>query len=360
MRAGSIVPAAALLGAAFCLYLASPFLPAILGALVLAIVFTPLVDRLERATGRRWLAAVVGVALVFVLVLVPAVLVATAAVRELRDVYVQLNARSAAQGGWLAFLENVATPAFDWVAARTGIATEDLRAGLVERLSQSGGALLRSTTAVAAGLTEGIVQIVVAIMTLFFLLRDGEAVVERLRANSPLPREQTGELLASTSASVVANVYGVLGVAAVQGALAGIGFWTVDLPSPVLWGLVTALFSLVPLVGSGMVWVPAAIMLAAGGAWGRALLLGAWGGGVVSMSDNFVRPWIVGQRTDSSPLLVFFALLGGAKLFGLGGLFIGPVVLSVTAVMFKFWSAAATIDSHSRPDPDLADRGRAE
>ena len=339
MRPDNFVAGAALLGAAFCIYLATPFLPAILGALVLAVVFTPLVDRFEASFGRRWLAATIGVVLVFLLVLVPATIVAMAATREVRDVYAQLNAKSTAQGGWLTFINNLVSPAFDWVAAKTGIYPDDLRDALLERLSALGGALLRSTTTVAAGLTESIVQVVVAVMTLFFLLRDGDSILKQVRANSPLPASQTDELLHSTAASVVANIYGVLGVSAAQGFLAGIGFWMVDLPSPVLWGLVTALFSMVPLVGSGMVWLPAAVMLIAGGAWGRGLTLLAWGGGVVAMSDNFVRPWIVGQRTNSNALLVFFALLGGAKLFGLAGLFIGPVVLSVTSVLFKFWAA---------------------
>jgi predicted PurR-regulated permease PerM len=357
VRADSFIAAAALLGAAFCIYLASPFLPAVLGALVLSIVFTPIVDRLEHATGRRWLAATIGVAMVFVLILIPAMGIANAATRELRDVYGQLNARSNAEGGWLALLGTVATPAFDWVSMRTGIPADELRSALLERLSSVGGALLRSTTAVAAGLTEAIVQLVVAIMTLFFLLRDGDGIVRHIRGNSPLSPAQTDELLSSTAASVTANVYGVLGVAAAQGLLAGVGYWIVDLPSPVLWGLVTGLFSMVPLVGSGMVWAPAAILLTAGGAWGRGLILVAWGAGVVSMSDNFVRPWIIGQRTNSNTLLVFFALLGGAKLFGLAGLFIGPVALSVTAVLFKFWSSAS--GSLVLPDRDRADRERA-
>ena len=339
MRAATWIASAAIAGVAFCVYLASPFLPAILGALVLAVVFDPVTQRLNAATRKRGLAAALGVVLAILLVLIPLAIVMTAATRELREFFSQLNVRSNAEGGWVALLDSVSAPALAWVAAHTGVPPEELRAAIVDRLTQAGGSLLRSTTAVAAGLTEAIVQVVVAIMTLFFLLRDGDVVLTHLRHHSPLSDERTGELVTSTASSVIANVYGVLGVAASQGLLAGTGFWMVGLPSPVLWGLVTALFSLVPLVGSGIVWVPAAIMLAAGGAWGRALLLVAWGGGVVAMSDNFIRPWIVGQRSNSNPLLVFFALLGGAKLFGLAGLFIGPVVLSLTGVMLKFWGA---------------------
>jgi len=147
-------------------------------------------------------------------------------------------------------------------------------------------------------------------------------------------------LIGSTGAAVTANVYGMLAVALAQGSLAGLGYWLVGLHAPVLWAMVTALFSMVPLIGTSIVWVPAVFLLIAVGDYSRAAVLGVWSAALVGMADNMVRPQVIGQRTNASPLLVFFALLGGAKLFGLAGLFIGPVALSVTAVLLKFWSAS--------------------
>lgn len=341
MNGQGFLVASALAGAAFCLYLASPFLPAILGALLLAVLFAPVQARLEqRCGGRRSLAAFLVILIVLVAVLIPAATVSIAGLRELRDLYGQLNARSAAGGGWLAQIERTAGPGLDWLATRTGIPAEEIRASVVDRLAAVGGSLLRSTTAVAASLTEAVVQTVVAIMTLFFLLRDGPGILAHIRANSPLSADQTAELIDSSGAAIAANVYGVLAVALAQGSLAGVGYWLTGLHAPILWALVTALFSMVPLIGTSAVWVPAVLMLLAAGDYGRAALLGVWSAALVGMADNVVRPWVIGQRTNASPLLVFFALLGGAKLFGLAGLFIGPVVLSVTAVLLKFWSAS--------------------
>ncbi|MCC6536237.1 MAG: AI-2E family transporter [Bryobacterales bacterium] len=340
-QAQGFLVVSALAGTLFCVYLASPFLPAILGALLLAVLFDPLQDRLEQALGgRRSVAALAVVLIVLVAVLIPAAMVVSAALGELRDLYSQLNARSAAGGGWLAQIERATGPGLEWLSLRTGVPAEEIRAALVERLAGISGSVLRGTTAVAAGLTEAIVQTAVAVMTLFFLLRDGAGILAHVRANSPLPDEQTAELIESTGAAITANVYGVLAVAVAQGTLAGVGYWLTGLHGPVLWALVTALFSMVPLIGTSAVWIPAVAVLAAGGDYGRAALLAVWSAALVGMADNVVRPWVIGQRTNASPLLVFFALLGGAKLFGLAGLFIGPVVLSVTAVLLKFWSAS--------------------
>lgn len=336
----TVIGIGALTGALFCGYLLSPFLPAILGAVILAVAMAPLDARLERSTGRPTLSAFLCVIFAVVVMLVPAVMVATAALGELREVYRQLDVKSEADGSFRAQLDYLLVPALEWLAARTGMAAEELRAAMLDRVTQAGGALLRSTTSVAGGLIEGILQIMVGAMTLFFLLRDGPAILQRLRAASPLSEDQTSQLLEHTASSVVANIYGVLAVAAAQGTLAGLGFWMAGLRAPVLWGVVTALFSMIPLIGTAAVWVPAVALLAIDGQWSRASLLAGWSAGLVAMADNVVRPWVVGQRTNSSPLLVFFALLGGARLFGFAGIFIGPVALSVTSVLFRFWSAS--------------------
>ena len=105
--------------------------------------------------------------------------------------------------------------------------------------------------------------------------------------------------------------------------------------APGLWGLVTSLFSLIPFVGSAAVWGPTVMILILAGHWWKALILLGWGAAVVGQIDSLVRPYIISERAKMHPLLVFFALLGGVKAFGVLGLFIGPVVLSVTLVVFE-------------------------
>ena len=176
---------------------------------------------------------------------------------------------------------------------------------------------------------------VIAFFTLFFLFREGRSMRERAETVLPLNAAQVERLFTGISNSIVANVYGCLAVGAAQGTLASLAFWVLGLPSPVLWGMVTALFSLVPVMGSAAVWGPAVIILVISGHWWKALILLGWGAGVVGQIDTLVRPYVISGRVKLHTLLIFFALLGGVEAFGVMGLFIGPVVLSVTLVVLE-------------------------
>ena len=122
-------------------------------------------------------------------------------------------------------------------------------------------------------------------------------------------------------------------------------FWILGLPSPVLWGVVTALFSLIPLIGSAAVWGPALIILAVSGHWVKALILLGLGAGLIGQVDSLVRPYVISERANLNTLAVFFALLGGVNAFGVMGLFIGPVALSFTIVVLEMLHE--TIMNHS-------------
>jgi predicted PurR-regulated permease PerM len=138
-------------------------------------------------------------------------------------------------------------------------------------------------------------------------------------------------------------VYGCLAVGVAQGSLAALAFRVLGLPSPVLWGVLTASFSLVPVVGSAAVWGPAVIILVVGGHWGKGLILLGWGAGVVAQVGSLVRPYVISERVKLHTLLVFFALLDGVKAFGVMGLFIGPVILSITPVVLEMLRETLTV-----------------
>jgi predicted PurR-regulated permease PerM len=129
---------------------------------------------------------------------------------------------------------------------------------------------------------------------------------------------------------MIANLYGGLAVAAAQGTLTGLAFGFLGLSAPILWALVAALASLVPVVGSALVWGPAAILLFLSGHWIKGVILLAWGAAIVAQVDAVVRPYVIGAHVKVHTLMVFFSLLGGVEAFGIVGIFIGPVVLSVS------------------------------
>ncbi|HEY6991957.1 MAG TPA: AI-2E family transporter, partial [Bryobacteraceae bacterium] len=176
---------------------------------------------------------------------------------------------------------------------------------------------------------------VLTFFTLFFFLRDGRQLVNRTARLLPLDDDQIEQIVEETQTSIRANVVGVVAVGGVQGVLLGIGFSVLGVPSPLLWALVTCVCSVIPFFGAGLVWVPGALYLVLAGSWVKGLILAGWGAGVVSLSDNIVRPWVISERLRLSPGILFFALLGGVEMFGPLGVFLGPVIVSVTLSLAK-------------------------
>jgi predicted PurR-regulated permease PerM len=202
-------------------------------------------------------------------------------------------------------------------------------------LEQISGYLFSLGAHVVRNFISFLADAVIAFFTLFFLFREGGSIKEHVASYVPLTRGQVERLFTGISNSIIANVYGVIAVGASQGVLAGLGSWMLGLPSPALWGLVTGLFSLIPLIGSAAVWGPAAIVLLVSGHWIKALILLGWGAAIVGQVDSVVRPYVISERAKLNTLPVFFALLGGVAAFGVMGLFIGPVLLSVTLVVLE-------------------------
>jgi predicted PurR-regulated permease PerM len=134
--------------------------------------------------------------------------------------------------------------------------------------------------------------------------------------------------------------------ALVQGALVGVGFWIAGLPSPLVFGVVAALFALVPLVGTTIVWAPGAIFLALQGDYGHSIFLALWGVIVVGMVDNFLRPLLISGRAEVPTLAVFVGVMGGLSAFGFIGLFLGPIVLGLLVALFRYES-----EGHDVPAP---------
>jgi predicted PurR-regulated permease PerM len=119
--------------------------------------------------------------------------------------------------------------------------------------------------------------------------------------------------------------------------LGGLMFWVLGIPGALLWGAVMALLAIVPVLGAFVVWVPAALFLVLQGNWGKALILTAWGAGVVSLIDNLLYPLLVGKRLRLHTLPVFIAIVGGILLFGSAGVILGPVTLAVTVALVDIW-----------------------
>jgi predicted PurR-regulated permease PerM len=331
-----------------CLYLCwlmvKPFVGVLAWATVLVIVFYPIHRRLVQRTQRPALSALISCILVILTILVPVALITFAVVNQLS------GAVNSVQGATIYLLDPnspVTGRALQWIGQYVDV--EQIRSGqyLTEQLKGVSGEIAGRTLGIIGGVVGAIVQMLFVVFTMYYLFRDGDRIFNTVRDSLPLEKEQAVSIMERARDVVGASVYGVLAIAVIQGTLGGLAFWVLGVPSPLVWGVVMTFLSMIPMLGSFLVWVPAAIYLAVTGHYVKALLLVLWGTLVIGMIDNFLRPKLVGGRTRLHELLIFFAVLGGLQVFGVLGIVMGPVVLAITMTLIEIFRAVDKSSSAS-------------
>jgi len=325
-----------------CWRILTPFLSIFLWAAVLVLVFYPAYRKiLEKCKGNNTIAAVLSTLLVLATIILPMVAVTGAVVREIHT-----TARSV-QAEIPRHMERL--PEFlELVYRYTGMDQKELKNAVQNAASQGSEAFLQGTLSLVGGAVGFLVNLGFVSFTMFYLFMDGHKAAQFLRDWVPLERSQSHALLIRAGEIISASVYGVVVLAIIQGTLGGLAFWMLGLPSALLWGVVMIILATIPMLGTFVVWVPAAIFLAASGHYGKALFLTFWGSVVIGMSDNLLRPTLVGKKARMHDLLIFFAVLGGLKAFGVLGILMGPVVLAVSMTLLEAFRRADPL--HSEPE----------
>jgi predicted PurR-regulated permease PerM len=317
------------------LRIAWPFLTSFILASILAVVISPANRWLSRRVHRLGLATfLTTVATVFLLGIILA-FAGFALARELTTTYDGLSRRSLEEGGWPALVTHTADRVVDALATRLPLNTDAIRTEILDGMRTVTGYLRNNVGAAVGGVTSFLITGLLTTIFLYFLLRHGKDWIGRLAALTPLDRRVTASLSQTVHDSVVANVYGVLAVVFGQGLLLSLGFWFVGVLSPVLWGAIGGLASIIPVVGSPLIWVPVVIAFLFMGSYWKALLLGLWGTLVVGSVDNVLRPFVVGARDKQHPMLIALAAIGGTYAFGVLGILLGPLVVSLVAALLK-------------------------
>jgi predicted PurR-regulated permease PerM len=224
-----------------------------------------------------------------------------------------------------------------WLGLRVDASHLDLQAYLLERLENISGAIAGRTLGLLGGVVGAIFQMFFTVFTMYYLFRDGNRIFNGMLEVVPLNAAETRQIFDRTREVIHASVYGVIVIAMIQGTLGGLAFAALGLPSAVVWGVAMFFLSMVPMVGSSVIWVPTAIYLAMSGHWGKALALALWGALVIGTVDNFLRPKLVGERAGLHELLIFFSVLGGIQIWGPLGLVLGPVIIAVTLALFDIF-----------------------
>jgi predicted PurR-regulated permease PerM len=314
----------------------SPFLASLAWAGILAYVTWPLHQWLcHRLPGRDNLAALLmtlGVAATLLLPMVWVLITLVADLAAASTTFKQISAHGlpplpAGVSAW---------PGGEWIVAqyqRVQADPEWVRA----QIAALGLADVANLRNVAGDVGRNVGKFGLAVFALFFLYRNGDSVLTQFRgvATRWLGEAAPGYIQA-VGVTVRAVVFGIVLTALAQGVLAGLGYWAAGVAAPALWGVITALVSLIPFVGP-VVWVGLSLGLLAQGETQAALGLFLWGALVVSWVDNLIRPLVISGPTRIPFLLVFLGVLGGLNAFGLIGLFLGPVLLAVSVAIWREW-----------------------
>ena len=323
----------------------TPLWQPLLWATLLGSLLAPANSRLAtRLGGRARLASAITTILTVVLFLLPVAVIAGAVAAQAAQLLHKLNDR-APQAADAATLDLSSVPwladPLDWIGKHAGISVTQVQDWLVaagkhvlQFLASSGGTFV-------LGALGTLVSFLLMLFVLFFVLRDGPALAQRVVRMLPIEERMRGKLWQHLKEVTRAVFMGIGVTALVQGALVGVGFWIAGLPSALVFGVLAALFALVPLVGTVIVWGPGALYLASRGDYGHAIFLTLWGTIAVGMVDNFLRPLLISGRAEVPTLAVFIGVMGGLQAFGFIGLFVGPIVLGLLVALFRFQSDAA-------------------
>jgi predicted PurR-regulated permease PerM len=309
-----------------------PFLPALGWAAILTIFFYPMHHwLLQRFSANR--AAVLSTLAVTFLLIVPGIVVTTLFVRE--AVTISRGVQHSLAG------ENAPAiaRAWSWIAHHVpGLdPNADLLGMLEAAVQRQAGFLAERVGTILRNIAAFVFDLFVMLFALFYFFRDADHIIRGVRSILPFDAEHRDTMLSQARDLISASVTTSLIVAAIQGLLGGLGFAIVRLPTPLFWGVAMAFFSLVPVVGSGLIFVPASLWLGFTGHWGRAILLLVICAGVSTVVDNVVRPLLLGGRTELSALVIFISVVGGVSLFGMLGLVLGPILVATAASVFTVY-----------------------
>src|SRR5262245_31386815 len=319
-----------------------PFYGAILWATVLAIVFAPLYRQLSASMGQhRNLAAIASLLIIVTMVILPLTLTAASVLQEATNLYETIEA---GQMDFGQFVQQVINALPSWatnILDSLGLThLSEIQSRLSAALVQGSKIIAAQALSVGKGTANFVVSLFLMLYLLFFFLRDGTALSRRIKDAIPLPAEQKRELFTKFAIVTRAMFKGTLLVAVVQGALGGFIFWVLGIHTPVLWGVVMGLFSLLPAVGAALVWLPTAIYFLATRAIWEGVVLIAFGAFVIGLVDNLLRPFLVGKDTELPDFVVLISTLGGIAIFGLNGFVIRPTIAAMFIAVWDIFSAS--------------------
>lgn len=322
-----------------------PFYGAVLWGTVTAILFSPLQRRLLKLMGqRRTLAALSTVLIIVAIVILPMTVIAASLTQEALGFYGKVQS---GELDLVRFFQQAHDVLPAWtinLLDRFGLASLGaVQQKLSAALMTGSQYIAKQALDIGQSTFDFIANLFVMLYLSFFLLRDEDALSRRIGDAIPLHAEQRSAFLLKFTIVIRATVKGDMLVALLQGALGGLIFWFLGIGAPLLWAVVMAVFSLLPAIGAGLIWIPVAVYLLVTGAFWQGMVLIAFGALVIGLVDNFLRPILVGKDTKMPDYVVLISTLGGIATFGLNGFVIGPVIAAMFIAAWDIFSESRKI-----------------
>ncbi len=337
-------------------FLLKPFWGAIFWACIIGLLFSPLYQRfLRMGKPKPNMSALATLLVCLIICIAPTLFVLGSFFREGVNLYQMLRSGELDLGTRIEQIQS-AFPALQDLLNRLNLDVASLQGQLSDAALGATGYIAQNAFVLGQGTLGFFISLALMLYVAFFMLRDGDQLVELLIRALPLGDEREHMIFAKFAEVVRATVKGNLLVAMVQGSLGGLIFFVLGIDGAFLWGVVMTLLSLIPVVGAGLIWAPVAIYLFSVGNWTDGLILTAFGAGVISVIDNLLRPLLVGRDTKLPDYIVLLSTLGGFALFGINGFVLGPLVAALFIAFWQIFMREFNSPSQEEPRQDNASK----
>ncbi len=299
------------------------FLTSILGAIILAYIFYPLYKKLLRTIRNKTACSLIITFIILIILIVPIIFATNAILNESVDLFYKIN--------------HIETDEINkYIGSYFG---ENINVGayIKDMLNNFSMYVMKQTENFIWSIPEKLIALFIMFFIIFYSLKDGKKLISMIGKEIPLREAHKNNLSKKFNSVIYATLYGIIVTSIIAGALGALGFYIFKLGPPILWGIVMAILSMLPIVGASLVWLPVGIYtIVTGNVFaGIGFMIYCWL--AVSSMENIVRPKLIGIKGKIHPVFVVLGVLGGLKVFGLIGIIIGPLILAILTVFFEIY-----------------------
>jgi predicted PurR-regulated permease PerM len=312
-----------------------PFIVPFLMAAILAHFFNVPYEALLRITKRKGLSSILICILVFLIILIPLIFIASLVVQEVQGMIVHFSQGTGSTQGVIDNIKNnlSAIPLVKLLNLEKLI-NENTITDVLKGFSQNTLSILQSTY---NSLAHFLFVIFIMFFSLFYLLIDGERLIKKIMQLSPIKDSYENTLIEKFNSITRAAIKGTVLIAIAQGLTGSLLFIVTGVASPILLGIMMTVAAVIPAIGSGLIWLPVGVIMLLLGHWTGGIIILATGGLLLSSIDNFIKPRLVGKDTQMHPLMILFATLGGIASFGITGFIVGPIVMALFVALWDIY-----------------------